>query len=90
MVKVFQLNDCDWVAAETLDEATQWYRDRSGVDYETVDDPWELSDEDMDRLQFHETDDNDRFLEKISFRVALARRLAEGWQAPFLFASTEH
>lgn len=38
-MKVFRLNDCDWVAAETLDQAVEWYMKETGLDREGALDP---------------------------------------------------
>jgi len=35
-IKIFQLNDCDWYAAETLDEAKRAYAEMCG--YKSVED----------------------------------------------------
>ena len=33
-MKVWKLDDCDYVAAETLDDALVWYKNETGVDVE--------------------------------------------------------
>jgi len=89
-IKIFKLNDCDWFAAETLEEAIECAKRECGYDADSFDDPYELGDDDLDRLQFQFTDDDDKPLETMSFRDALAKRIADGEQFPYLFASTEH
>jgi hypothetical protein len=38
-MKVFRLNDFDWVAAETLENAVDWYVKETGIDKEDALDP---------------------------------------------------
>lgn len=90
-MKIFKLNDCDWAAAETLEEAVAYYKRIYGVDDDQIDDPWELGDEELDRLQFHFTDDDGVHTTGVvmSFRDTLAKMIADGEQFPCHFASTE-
>lgn len=89
MIKIFRLNDYDWVAAKTLEEAIACYKKAYGECDDCIDDPWELGDEELDRVQFNWTDDNDRFVEKMSFRAALTKMIENGDSFPCHFASTE-
>lgn len=42
-IKAFKLNDCDWIAAQTLEEAIGWYLKETGLDRgEAIDDPREV------------------------------------------------
>lgn len=89
-MKIFRLNEYDWYAAETLEEAIAGYKELTGVGDDGVDDPWELDDEELDRLKFHFTDDNEQSTGVVmSFRDALAKRIADGEKFPYFFASTE-
>lgn len=89
-MKIFKLNDCDWFAAGTLEEAILCAKTECGYDDDSIEDPHELTDEEMDRLQYRFTDDYDRPLASMSFRAALAKRIADGERFPYMFASTEH
>jgi hypothetical protein len=89
-VNIYKLNDCDWVAAESIEEARTFYKDLTGLsDDEAFEDEYQLDDEELDRLRFTETDDFDKPLGECSFREHLAHALANGEAAPFFFASTE-
>ena len=82
---IYRLNECEWIAATSLDEAIAWYLEMTGVSLEEgVDDPIELSEADLDRLQFTTDDDT-----KHSFRVQRDLYAAEECDVPYLFASTE-
>ncbi len=89
-IKIYKLNDCDWFAAETLEEAIQCARGEFGYTDDSFDEAYELDDDELDRLQYRFTDDDDKPIGTMSFRAALAKRIAEGEQFPFIFASTEH
>ncbi len=86
-VKVFAMNDCDWWAAETLDEAKTAYLDQTGMTEADgpFDDPYELDAKAMDRLRFSDNDGAVR-----TFREQLERMLASGQKFPAFFASTEY
>lgn len=88
-MKIFKVNDCDWFAAETLEEALECARRECGYDDDSFEDPYELDDEELDRLQYQFTDDYDKPLQTMSFRAALAKRIADGEKFPYMFASTE-
>lgn len=96
-VKVFQMNDCDWVAATpTLEEAKAFYIEMNSVRdserEELVDGAEELTSEDLDRKKW--SDIEGEFAAagtKFTFREALSLMLERGSEAvPFFFASTEY
>lgn len=89
-IKIFRLNDCDWFAAETLEAAIQCARSEFGYTDDSFDEAYELDDAELDCLKYRFTDDDDKPLETMSFREALAKRIADGEQFPYMFASTEH
>lgn len=89
-MKVFQMNDCDWWLAPSLDEAKADYIREMGASPEELEDAFELDDTALDRLNF--TDDRalpDGELVKRPFREELERRIAAGDTGPGFFASTE-
>jgi hypothetical protein len=90
--RVYRLNDCDWWVARTLEEAKADFIQTVGSDWgNEFEDAEELSEADMERLQFIDTDEDERPLgTKTSFRDELARRVAAGITAPEQFASTEY
>jgi hypothetical protein len=91
--RVYRMNDTDWFMARTIEEAmTEYVRQCGGPIEETCEGVRELTDEEMDRLQFifwlegpeHPPRDH-----KHSFRVELARRVSRR-PKPETFASTEY
>jgi hypothetical protein len=86
-MKVFAMNDCEWWAAETLEEAKADYLKETGMKEadEPFDDPHELDAEAMDRLRFFDEDEK----AKRSFREQLERMVSSGAEFPCLFATTE-
>jgi len=87
-MKIFSMNDCDWVAAETLEDAKAFYlRDCwSGVEDEgTFDDPHEVPADKMQTMIFHSDEHGD-----LTFQQELDRQIANGGKFPAFFASTEY
>lgn len=90
-MKIFKVNDCDWIAAETPEQALECLRQHVGdedVDawLEDFGQPVELTAEDLDAHTFHDGDDGD----ERTFREELQRRIDEGDAFPQFFASTEY
>ena len=47
------MNDCDWMAAETLDDAKRAYLEQvGGPEEEMLDDPGEIAESQYDKLMF--------------------------------------
>lgn len=93
-IKIFQMNDCDWWAADSLESAIQDCMEQYGYTREQVeeDEPRELTDEELDSLQY--TDDpSDSEAETRTFREQLKVMQQEPEKYtphPCLFASTEY
>lgn len=85
-VKVFALNDYDWWAAETLEEAKAAYLNETGMKEadEPFDDPHELDEVAMNHFRFREEDGTTR-----TFREQLEKMVSNGQDFPAFFASTE-
>lgn len=83
-IRVYEMNDCDWMAAASPESATEVYRRDFGGDEFEDGEPRPLTDREMDGLMFHE--DNG---EKRTFRAQLANMVVEGRPFPQFFASTE-
>jgi hypothetical protein len=85
--RVFRLNECEWYMARTLEEAIAEYRSVMGLAEHEVasylDRPRELTDQELDRLQFCDYEQSPPT--RRSFREELAARAP----APQFFASTE-
>jgi len=85
--KVYRMNDFDWMVATSLEEAVEWY-DREADGLSEIDDPRELTDEELDRLLFltpEEAPDT-----AMTFREALHWTRMRGDKIPGFFASTEY
>jgi hypothetical protein len=101
-IKVFEVNDCEWVAARDQLDAALGYAQTLGYSLERVlnDElidresgcPRELSLREMRHLRFHDEDDSDYGLKSYkprSFRQQLDRLIAAGAKFPVYFATTE-
>ena len=86
-MKVFAMNDCDWMAGESLESVTAAYVSDYGEDSD--DPPVELTDSEMDRFRFadEEVEDPEEWL---TFRQELQRRVDAGQEFPQFFATTEY
>ncbi len=99
-IKIFQLNDCEWMAGEDLESVIQDYfknyiseEVRPEIREVFLYEAEELSDEDMDRLKYHDIEGDlagDGVKKIYTFREALNKMLEKGDKAPFYFASTEY
>lgn len=90
MTSIYQVDDCDWYAAESEEQAKALYFEMAGYAPDN-DEVWLLDESEMASMQF--TNDEEGYwgltLGKHSFAVALAGALTDGMVPPFLFASTE-
>ena len=93
IVKIFKLNDCDWYAAEDMESAIQQImHDTDNAREDCVDcSRHELTDEEMDSLQFMDDREIDEDAEdgSRSFREQLELMVERGDSFPCLFATTE-
>jgi hypothetical protein len=101
-MKIFTMNDCEWYAAENLEDALKAMTEEVGCETtpegiaalredSDVDDPGEISDESMDNLTY--TDDSglpEGGIIKRTFREQLAKMIADGCKFPCFFATTEY
>ncbi|WP_406850083.1 hypothetical protein [Chromobacterium phragmitis] len=85
-IRIFEMNECDWVAARSKEAAIQFYGEIAmPEDFENVQ---ELSAQQLDTKQFHIGPT--RYSPTISFRQRLQQLVDAGASAPQLFASTEY
>jgi len=83
-IKVFRLNEYEWWAGKDLKSVKKHYLEVTGVPpEEAFDDPYELSDADMEEFKFH-CDDYE-----CSFKSQLTRMKRRGVKFPSAFAFTE-
>jgi hypothetical protein len=89
-MKIFSMNDCDWMVGLTMEACRDAYLKDYG-DCDSIDkDAHELSDTELDNLIFSDMDENEKLLgSKRTFREQLAIEIASGGVFPRLFASTE-
>lgn len=89
--RVFQMSECDWWVARSAAEAQADYQQQTGVEADELYGFHELSDAEMERLQFIDSDEDERPTGgKRSFAAELARRVADDrLSAPEMFATTE-
>lgn len=88
-MKIFSMNDCDWMAGEDLESCKAAYVKITGMDAndeETFSDTYELSPEKMDKLKFNDVEAG----VTRTFREQLERMIAAGEKFPTFFASTEY
>jgi hypothetical protein len=100
-IKVFQMNDCDWYAGATADDAIRGMAENLCYDTtpeaiaemceEYTVEPVELTAEDMERTMFSDEDEDGTPGQVTrSFRAQLDAMIAAGDEFPYFFASTEY
>jgi len=103
-MNIYQMNDCDWYAAETLDEAKLCMAKMvangevtPAFEKEFLDNPRWIDDAEMDSLKFCEEYDERTdyaneldYRRKVSFREKLRQMIDAGEKFPTFFASTEY
>lgn len=87
-IKVFRLNDCDWWADLSLEDAIKNYLNETGVSTEDgIEGPYELSDEEMKTL-IHSGEEGAgpcmSFIDRLILDIEIGARF------PCLFATTEY
>ena len=102
MIKIFRMNDCDYVAAEDFESAVQWYLKFTGLTRAEALDGTEgvVSSESMGKLKYFIDDDVELRAHgaapgkvsrlEISFAEELQHLISVGQEFPCLFASTEY
>jgi len=86
-IKVFKLNDYDFYAGLNLEGCIKVYIEETGLPRDdAIDDPHELSDEDMQKCRFW-TDES--MTATITFRQYLTGLILDGNKFPDFFASSE-
>ncbi|UGA37887.1 hypothetical protein JOS77_28780 [Chromobacterium haemolyticum] len=85
-IRIFEMNDCDWVVARSKEEAITFYKSIS-ADPKDWQDAEEIDSSKLDRLRFCIEDS--RSGPTISFRARLQQIVDNGEDVPDLFASTE-
>lgn len=87
MIKIFRLNDCDWYAGNNLEDCINEAIKQTGLTREeVVDNPSELTDNDMEKCHLQE----EGKIDKLTFREALDDLIEDNVTFPCFFASTEY
>lgn len=100
-IKVFKMNDCDWYAGASAEDAKRAMAEWNGYPStpegvaemceEFSADPVELSAEEMNQCMFTEDAVEEHgWQRELSFRERLAEMIADGDEFPSFFASTEY
>lgn len=90
-MKIFNLDDVEFWIGESLESCVDEAMRTCGTDAEDYESAHELSDADLDRMKFQDTDEDDRPLgEPRTFREQMAREIAEGGAFPRLFAVNDY
>ena len=92
-VKVFAMNDCDWMAGEDIASVTELYLKEYSGDLpadEALDESHELTEDQMDRARFYEDHGDGGDGSYQTFRQRLDFMIKRGDKFPCLFASSEY
>lgn len=90
-LKIFQMNDCDWLIGESLEACKAEYIRNYSDDPDSIDeDAHELSDDELDTLKFSDRSEDDQEETTRTFREQLATEISKGGLYPRMFASTEN
>jgi hypothetical protein len=86
-LRIYALNECEWWAGFDMESTIQAHLKNCGLSREeAVDEPYELTEEQMDTTQFR--DDETR--EPRTFRQQLDVMVERGESFPAFFATTEY
>lgn len=87
-MKIFQIDDMEWWIGPDADSVRAAVQDETGMSDEDLEDFQEVSDEDLDRLKFTDTDEDEHPIGKPrTFREQLAIEAVAGGKFPRLFAA---
>lgn len=93
-MNVYKMNDCDWVAAHSKEEAMKYYAQWLGnasVEEAISDgmfDPEAIAECSLDEEMWSDWEDPNKY--KTTFRAVIAERAEHGDHSPFFIASTEY
>lgn len=86
LIKLFEMNDCDYYAGATIEECIAAYMKEFNVSGEYVESAREVTAEQMSTLVFYDDVLNSRH----SFQEQLNLMIQSGRQFPCFFATTEY
>lgn len=88
MIKIFEVTEGDWIAAETVEQARECCQRVTGIGDDDCADAHELSDAELDTFEFADEPDNENSAKR-TFREQLAYMIAQGEKFPCYFATSE-
>ena len=89
-MKIFRMNDCEWWIGASLEDCIADYVKFTG-DRDGLDDPWELDQQALESLQFHDSDETGSLTGVTrTFKEQRDVEIEKGGDFPRLFASTEY
>ena len=92
--KVYEMNECDWWADYSMEDAKKNYLKFTGMGLDDVKEDWEegwpveLSEDDLDRIKYSPDPYEEPDAEKRTFREELDGRIKKD-EVPGFFATTE-
>jgi NAD(P)H-hydrate repair Nnr-like enzyme with NAD(P)H-hydrate dehydratase domain len=93
MIKIYKMNDCDYVAAENIDDAKKALEETLGYEQDPEDMPFVLTEKEMEKLKFLDcepgSEESKDPKNKRSFKAQLEKMVVEGEKFPCFFASSE-
>lgn len=99
-IRVFKMNNCDWFAGETAEDAVRAMAGWNGYPEtpegiaqaraELTINPVELTEDQLAMTQFALIDGDEQYIGRISFCERLDEMIRQGEEFPTFFASTEY
>lgn len=96
-MKVFQVNDCDWVAAKSFEEAKEWYMKEYGFAEDEIRGNEECSLEEAMWVLLEDVPEEERYnikeikndMAKVTFKWVM-ENIFKNYYEPYLIATTEY
>jgi hypothetical protein len=86
-IRVWKLNDFEWIAARTIEEGIEWYLLMTGVEWaDAVDDPYECP---LSTKMQRECEMEDGF-DEVTFEEEIRYHAKRGGKFPMIIACTEY
>ena len=86
-LKVFRIDDYDWVCAKSKEEAIEWYLEETGVSEEDINDIDDIVECDLDKNNMFIDEEHTK---KITFRESLESGEFLSNTTPCIFCTTEY
>ncbi|MBB4126269.1 hypothetical protein GGR77_001559 [Xanthomonas translucens] len=87
-MKIFQIDDMEWWVGADAESVLAAVKEETGMDDEDLEDFQEVNEDDLDRLKFQDSDEEERPIgEPRTFREQLVIEVAAGGKFPRMFAA---